>query len=164
MRRNDKQITDPDILTGLLLQSPIGHIAMAENNQPYCIPVNFAYYNKKIYIHCATEGKKLNIINTNTMVSFQTEMFTSFTEGKTPCSSGMKYTSVNCSGKASIIDAFEEKNSILEIISRKYIKGSSFNFTKKQVLATTCICINIDAISGKSSGYTIPELLKKLNL
>jgi len=164
LRRNDKKITDPDILTGILQQSPVAHLAMAENNQPYCIPVNFAYHNEKIYLHCAVEGKKLDIIKANTIVSFQTEMFTSFTEGENPCSAGMKYVSVNCSGKASITDSFEKIDSILEIISHKYMKGDRFNFSREQVLATRCICIDINTISGKISGYTIPEILKKLNL
>jgi len=41
-----------------------------DENYPYAVPVNYVYYNDKIYFHSAKEGHKIDSINKNSKVSF----------------------------------------------------------------------------------------------
>ena len=162
MRRKDKEITDKTIIADILAESIAGHVAFSDGDLPYCIPVNFACHDNKIYLHSAMEGKKLDILSRNSNVSFQTEMFTTLGTGSNPCSYGMNYASVNCSGIARIAETFTEKEEVLVKISKKYIGDTDFTFSPKQVDSTVAIVVEIHSISGRLSGYTEEELKNKL--
>ena len=43
---------------------------MALDGEPYAIPVNHAYKDGRFYFHCATTGRKLDIIGQNPNVSY----------------------------------------------------------------------------------------------
>jgi nitroimidazol reductase NimA-like FMN-containing flavoprotein (pyridoxamine 5'-phosphate oxidase superfamily) len=62
LRRKDKEITDPQKIEAVLSEAQIIHIAMLDGDQPYIIPLNFGYAENTIYIHCAREGKKIDLI------------------------------------------------------------------------------------------------------
>lgn len=49
-----------------------GHLATARNNQPYVVPVHYAYDKPLIYVY-TTEGKKSEIIKVNPQVCLQVE-------------------------------------------------------------------------------------------
>lgn len=43
---------------------------IGENGYPYGLPINFIFYQGKIYFHCAKEGHKLDAIRKNDKVCF----------------------------------------------------------------------------------------------
>lgn len=47
-----------------------GVLCMADNNEPYALPINHAYHDGKFYFHCGTTGRKLDVINKNPNVSY----------------------------------------------------------------------------------------------
>ena len=49
-----------------------GHFACSRNNQPYVVPINYAYDKPNIYFY-TTEGKKTEIIRANPQVCLQVE-------------------------------------------------------------------------------------------
>lgn len=49
-----------------------GHLACARNNQPYVVPIHYAYDKPTIYIY-TTEGKKAEIIRVNPQICLQVE-------------------------------------------------------------------------------------------
>jgi len=73
MRRKDKEITRRSIIDDILDKAFVLHIALLDGNRPYIIPVNFGYKVNAIYIHCAPEGKKIDLIRKNNITSFQAE-------------------------------------------------------------------------------------------
>ena len=52
-----------------------GHLACTRDNQPYVVPVHYAYAGGTVFIY-TTEGKKFDIINTNPSVCLQVEEVT----------------------------------------------------------------------------------------
>lgn len=65
MSRKDKEITGPKIIEDLLRTADIVRIAMIDGDEPYLVPLNYGYQNNALYIHCAKEGRKINIIKKN---------------------------------------------------------------------------------------------------
>lgn len=49
-----------------------GHLACSRDDQPYVVPVHYAYAGGKVYIY-TTEGKKFEIIKTNPSICLQVE-------------------------------------------------------------------------------------------
>jgi hypothetical protein len=74
MRRKDKEIADPNKIEAVLNQAQIIHLAMLDGDRPYIVPLNFGYAENTLYFHCAREGKKIDLINRNNTVCFQTEI------------------------------------------------------------------------------------------
>lgn len=90
----------------LLKRSGYGHLACARNNQPYVVPVHFAYDGTAIYVY-TTEGKKSEIIRANPQVCLQTEEVTDNTHWK----------SVIVTGDAYQVTDKDERDKALELIA-----------------------------------------------
>ena len=56
MRRKDKEIIED-----ILRSNFICRIALADNNLPYVIPMDYGFYENKIYLHTAGVEKRLII-------------------------------------------------------------------------------------------------------
>jgi uncharacterized protein len=56
--------------------SIVCHVAMVDSEGlPYVLPLNFGYKDGRLFIHCAPEGKKIEIWknNPNVCVAFSTD-------------------------------------------------------------------------------------------
>jgi uncharacterized protein len=64
IRRKEKQLTIEECHE-ILTKAEYGTLAtIGADGYPYAVPVNYVFYNGKIYFHCATVGHKLdNIVN-----------------------------------------------------------------------------------------------------
>lgn len=82
-----------------------GHFACAHNNQPYVVPINYAYCKPYIYIY-TTDGKKTDIIKANPQVCLQVESVTD----------NGNWRSVVFNGKAEQITDAKEREEILRLI------------------------------------------------
>jgi len=56
----------------LLEKTGYGHLACARNNEPYVVPIHYAYAKPYVYIY-TTLGKKAEMINENPRVCLQIE-------------------------------------------------------------------------------------------
>lgn len=56
----------------LLARVGYGHLACSLNNQPYVVPIHYAYESGTVFVY-TTEGKKSDIIETNPKVCLQIE-------------------------------------------------------------------------------------------
>jgi len=66
-----RDLTDAEI-TELLQRTGYVHLACSRNDEPYVVPIHFAYDDGVIYIY-TTQGKKSEIIRTNPRVCLQAE-------------------------------------------------------------------------------------------
>lgn len=70
MRRNRQELSQ-DICRQILTTGKQGILAVSgDNNYPYAVPVNYVYYQDKIYIHSALTGHKIDAIRKCDKVSF----------------------------------------------------------------------------------------------
>ena len=154
MRRKDKQITDYNKIEMILRKGKILHIAMLDGNKPYLIPVNYGYQNNIIYIHCAKEGKKIDLIKKNNVICFQTEIGVKVVNAEVAYKCGTLYKSVLGYGKAYFIDNPKEKKMATDILMNQYRNEEGAKHAYGKCLKEVCIIkIEIDSISGKESLY-----------
>ena len=154
MRRKEREITDLGKIEEIILKSPVCRLGLCDHGQPYVVPVNFGYADRKIYIHCAPEGKKIEILKQNNKVCFECDTDIEITHTAVACKCGCKYRSIIGTGKATLISDNEEKRKACEILMRHYAPGS-FTFADSEIEAIAILtAIDIDHLSGKQCGYS----------
>lgn len=153
MRRKEKEISEKVVIEEILLENQVGRLGTSVNNNPYVVPMNFAYRDGKIYLHTHKNGKKVKDIQSNPQVCFEVDSG-EMMEAEDPCKFSWEYRSVIASGKARIVRDSEEKLEALRIISNKYSfgKGQSLDIEAvKKFQDLWIIEITVDKMTGKKS-------------
>jgi nitroimidazol reductase NimA-like FMN-containing flavoprotein (pyridoxamine 5'-phosphate oxidase superfamily) len=148
MRRKDRAISQQEAMA-VLQKAEYGILSVASlDGEPYGVPLNYCFINDAIYFHCASEGRKVDILARNNSVSFcaigNTEVL--------PEKFGIKYESVIISGKAEEVTE-SEKQSALEGIVKKYSSPffhEGLEYIKTHIAKTKIYKIVIQSITGKS--------------
>lgn len=152
MRRQDKEITDHGLIESILKEELVCRIALSDWEKPYVIPMIFGYHNGYLYLHSANEGKKIDLIRMNNQICFEVESKVEVVTGELPCHWGMKYYSVIGFGKAYFLEEPIEKKKALDIMIRKFTKGTQ-DYPEEMLRQTEVIKIVIEEMTGKKSGY-----------
>lgn len=150
MRRIKQQLSEKECID-ILQRQNVGTLALAKNGDyPYAVPLNYVYYNGKIYFHCAITGHKIDIIKKQNKASFciidedtvVPEKYTTF------------YRSVIVFGKAEIVEDDAEKMAALKELSYKYISKDDKAHLKEINGAWNRTCVfslSVDYVSGKEA-------------
>jgi len=153
MRRNDKEIRDAELIQSVLDEAPVCRLGLCSDNIPYVVPMNFAYRDNVIYLHAATEGKKLDLIKANPLVCFEVEHRTELVSSDVPCNWGMRYYSIIGWGNASLTEDPAGKAEALNVIMEKYAGQGDCSFPGDALEKIVVIRISITEMTGKKSGY-----------
>jgi len=152
MRRHDKLITDPDDLDAIIRASQVCRLALAIDNEPYLVPVNFGYDGQAIYLHTATAGRKIDFFEANPRVCFALEAEHQLLEDEqTACRWTMHFASVIGYGTISELVTAEEKRFGLNQIMHHYSGRNDWSFDDKELPPTRLWRIEIETMSGKRS-------------
>lgn len=148
MRRKDRELSIEEGKE-LLKNGEYGVLSTSDNcNQPYGIPLSYAYFDGVIYIHCTNQGGyKLKNIEENSKVSFtvvdkverQASQFST------------KYMSVIVLGEITIVNNEEKLKGIKSILykySPDFIE-SGMKYIEKSFDKIYVLKINIKKITAK---------------
>lgn len=152
MRRKDRAINDHSEIEAILGSSLICHLAMADGAEPYVVPLSFAYADGSLYFHCASQGRKLDILRKNPRVCFNILISTgdAVKAGDQPCDWGIAFRSVTGSGNAVFVeDAGEKKKALQAIVQRFDSRDLPFNGHDFSV--TTVLRVDIEQMEGKAA-------------
>jgi hypothetical protein len=127
MRKKDKEITDTELIEAVIQRCVVCRIGLSDNGIPYVVPVCFGYRDRTVFIHCAAEGRKIDIIRRNDEVCVEFDGDYELIRHDTACGWGMRYRSVIARGKASLIETPEEKRWALDAIMAHYADKSLLN-------------------------------------
>jgi len=149
MRRKDREITSVDEYIEILVNNNLGFLStINEDSSSYVVPVNYFYEDNCIYFHSSKEGHKIDNMKNNPIVSFAVVGKNEINLEKFTTS----YESVVIFGKASFIEDFDEKLSILNkmMASLGRIVDVEKHY-KPSVIQddTSVIQIKINRITGK---------------
>ncbi|WP_446897931.1 pyridoxamine 5'-phosphate oxidase family protein [Clostridium sp. LBM24168] len=114
---------DKEKINRFLDEQRVGILGMSEKNIPYAVPVNYIYWNKKIYIHGMGSGKKNNILGENSKVCFTVFEDLGTVKDPIPCKCDTSYFSVVIFGKAIIVKDLDEKAEALTKFLDKFVPG-----------------------------------------
>jgi len=153
MRRKDREINDIDLIEDIIRNSLVCRLGMSRDDQPYVVPLCFAYSDNMLYFHSAGEGLKLEILQQNPNVCVEFDIDQEVIQGDKPCEWSMQYRSVIGFGKASFVEDLEEKRKGLDAIMKHY-SGRSFEYVEPAIESTCIIKVAIESMTGKESGYS----------
>lgn len=149
MRRKDKEIKDFCEIETLLKEIQVCHLGMIDGDIPYVVPMNFAYKDKNIYIHCASTGKKIDALKKCNNVCVEFEMEKGIERNGEPCDWGTRYASVIAFGKAYFLQTNKEKAEALNLIVSRYSGRNDHVFPENELKHTAVIRIELSEITGK---------------
>lgn len=152
MRRQEKAITDRTEIDHILDAGQICRIAMAVDNEPYVVPMNYGYGNDTLYLHSALEGKKIDILRQNPTVWFEITGRTEIKGNDAACAWGAGYECVMGRGTAAIVTDPQRKQAALIEIMHHYSDRRDWKFENGSLDNTAVIEIRISEIAGKRSG------------
>lgn len=146
MRNTKKEVTDKKIIEAILKEAVWCQLAMTDGDLPYIVPLNYGYHENALYIHCAPEGMKLDLIRKNPKVAFNVTLDAKYLEGKLT----MRYRSVNGTGIASIIEDEEGKRKALNHLTAHF-GAEPHNHNAQSLKTIVMIKVEIVSTTGKIS-------------
>jgi len=150
-----KIIYDLKTIKKIIDKCDVCYVSMVdENNMPYVLPFNFAYDGEYIYLHSASEGKKIEILkkNNNVCVAFSTDHLLFHRNHDVACSYGMKFRSVVANGKVQFIEDYDKKIEVLNKVMEKYT-GKAFSYNAPAVNNVAAWVVKVDTVTAKELGY-----------
>lgn len=153
--RRFKQLLSTEETVAVLNRGSNGVLAcLGDEDYPYAVPVNYVYYNGKIYYHSAKAGHKVDAVTKHPKVSFTvvdkdtivSAEYTSY------------FRSVIAFGKARVVEGPEWREAFMALVE-KYSGDQPEAAKNKEVDACThalIYAIDIEHLTGKEAR----ELLK----
>lgn len=162
MTRRERQVTDIDEILKILDNSKVLHLGLVDGDEPYVVPMNYGYTyeNEKltIWLHCARQGRKLDVMRVNPKVFFEMEYGITPFEGEVACKYGITYSSLMGRGVATIIEDVETKKLALSALMKTQT-GKSFEFEDK--MAAVVGIVRIDVIEFTAKHRPLPKDLRE---
>jgi len=106
-------------------KAPYMTVSMTEaDGSPYAVPLSVVRTDERtLYFHCATEGKKLDILRENPRVCISAVSRCKPTVGPKDGSFTLEYKSAIAFGEATVVEDEEEKIEALRAICQRFLPG-----------------------------------------
>jgi nitroimidazol reductase NimA-like FMN-containing flavoprotein (pyridoxamine 5'-phosphate oxidase superfamily) len=152
IRRKEKEFTDNESKVKVLKSQNYITLAMVDDGEPYMVPLSQAYDEERnrIYIHMASEGRKLSVLRKNTSVWGMALQDHGYHKGE--CSH--LYASVMFKGKVVFIEDVEEKKHAFRVLADQLepeLEARERFATSEGIPSTVVAYIDIVDWSGKKS-------------
>ncbi len=152
MTRREQEVTDIKEIQSILDECKVLHLGLVDGDEPYVVPMNYGYTladgKLTIYLHAATQGYKLDLIDKNPKVFFQMNCDIVPFEGEKPCQYGIAYKSVMGRGIAELVDDVEVKKEALSVFMKTQT-GKDFKFEDRMVSIVSIIKIDVIEYTAK---------------
>lgn len=151
MRRIRQIMPETDVLA-ILGRNTHGVLSVTgDDGYPYGVPVSYVYAHGKIWVHCATEGHKIESIQNNPKVCF-TIVDTDNIDGPHFTT---QYRSVIAFGKAEVVTDAKDRelafNAIMDKYSPQETTESRMKELEKASLRALIVKITIEHMTGKQA-------------
>lgn len=153
MKKSNQEIKDKAILEEILSASEVCRLGFMDKNRPYILPFNYGYQDGYIYIHCANEGKKIDLIKQNNHVCIEIEQSSKIEKYEKACKWTTRYRSLIGYGTVEIITDHDQKRQGLDIIMRHNGANTSHNlsYERKLIDSMSVLKVEITEMTGKQS-------------
>lgn len=155
MRRGEKQITDPAEVSAILAQARVLCVAFHDTPAPYALPLSFGCEEGSLYVHCASAGRKLDLLAADPRVGFTAWTDDAVVPGRAACHWGVRARSVTGTGTARVVTDPAEKLRGLDAIMRHaggHPGATGFSYEPETLARTGVIAVRIDTLTAKRVG------------
>ena len=152
-RRKDRTMKTSREMELLLERMPVGRLAVATEEGPYIIAVNYLFFEGSIYFHSGLAGRKMEALRADSRVCFMVDENGPQVLWEQGCGISQVYKSVICFGKAEFVEGQIEKGRTLGKMVQKYVPSSyPFSPMKEQNIKKTAVVrVVIESMSGKEN-------------
>jgi hypothetical protein len=149
MRKAEREIRDEAEVLAIMSEALVCRLGLSDEGTPYVVPMNFGLGEKCLYLHCAGEGRKLDILRRNDRVCFEMDLLREIKRSPTACGWGACYRSVIGFGRAVLVENPHEKKAALDRIMEHYGVCAPFSYADETIAKTAIIRIDIESVTGK---------------
>lgn len=145
------EITDSKEIEEILMQAQVLHLGFFDEEYPYVVPITYGYEEGRIYMHCATTGKKIDLIRRNPKVCFQAETDVAFNDAPKKTSGiALAYRSVIGFGTIRILEDNDEKREGIKVLAAHYNeKGVHVQRPDAMLRNVAILELTVDHMTGK---------------
>ena len=155
MRRSDREVSGLDNILAIFNKCEALHLGLCLDNKPYIVPMNFAYEvvdgQVFIFLHCASEGKKLDIISKNDNVCFEAYCSYKTLPDEKACNWSAEFQSVMGEGRISTVTKDDKKAAAFDLIMKRHGFEGPPQISPRMLAKVTVLQIEVTSITGKSS-------------
>lgn len=171
IRYTQRICNDKEKIKKFLEEKRVGTLSMCDGDgNPYALPMNYLYWNDKIYIHGMGSGKKNLILAERPSVCFTVfEEFGTVTD-LVPCKCDTSYLSVVIFGDAVPVEDLEEKAQALTQLVEKFMPSFFKSPLAKQFVdkyrssfdnkAVAVYCIDPKDLTAKENPIDMEHMFK----
>ena len=154
MRRKEKQMPKDEVYK-YLKKCAVVRIALFDDEYPYIVPMNYGFENVNgkdiLYMHCANEGKKIDLLKANQKAGFEMDLDYGITDAETASECTTKYASLIGTGLVETVNSYTDKAHALSILMKELAGREVQVFDKRIVDKTTILKLTIKSITGKTN-------------
>jgi len=99
----DNELTFEEMVE-FLSEEIFGHLGLSDGEDVYVVPINHTYSDGEILMHCALEGRKLDMIRASSAACFEVSRMIGVPVPHGPESCDEPFKSVICRGTARVVD------------------------------------------------------------
>jgi len=147
--RSDRAVTREEALN-YLARAEVGFLALANDNEPYAVPLHFVLLNGTLYFHCAKAGRKLDMLRQNPRCCVAVSFCDGFKEGPAACDYGTYYRSAIATGTARVVDNLGEKIAALNALTAKHATKEFMPVSAREAARVMVVAIDIVDLTGKA--------------
>ena len=169
MRRRDREVRDPHIISDIIGRARIVHLGLVDGVRPYVVPLHYGFEFSEadsphadarcltLWCHSAREGRKIDVIRANPTAFVQIDCDETLSSGgERACSYGASYASVMGDAQARVIEEPKEKVRGLTLLMRTQT-GRDFTITEAMAASVAVIRTSGRQVGGARSRGLAPH-------
>ena len=129
------------------------YVAMAEGDQPYVLPMNFALDGETVILHSAQSGRMWETLlrNPKVCINWTLGEELAWQDAHVGCSYRVKSSSVLAEGVAEVVEDYGEKVTCMELLMAQY-SDRNFRFSEPSILNVGVIRVRVSRFSARRFG------------
>jgi len=149
------QIFEQGEINSIIEKASVCTLSMIHHGKPYCVPMNFGYFDGILYLHGAPSGRKIEALieNPDVCVSFYADEDLNIRHENVACSYSMKFKSVLMHGSIVFVNENDEKVRILNIVMKNYCGRDDFSYNKPALDGVCIFYLKPNEITAFKRGY-----------
>lgn len=156
MRRKDRELNDREALRSLLERGQVCHLALADGDAPYVVPMNYGFLMQEdgalaLYFHSARAGKKLELLREHPHAGFAVSLSGALITGDRACDWSMTYASILGKGILTEVADEEERERGVTLLMRHHGRTEDFTYDPRVMARTVILKLAVSSYTGKSN-------------
>lgn len=152
-RAPHKQVFEREEARRILERAIIAHVAITDENQPYCLPVVCAPFGDELLLHGSNASRLFRILASGVPACVTVTLVDALVLARSSFESSMHYQSLMAFGSARSLEDDEKQTALRALTAHLFPERNSElrDSTEQEIKATSVLAFPLDEISVKIS-------------